>query len=127
MRGRYIAQIAREILVAAPCDQPLPQDDMGREPLHDHAIEFSVVVVDLGYQRAYMGRDGGVVAALEEGPLRRHRPRRPGGANVRQRLLDADRALRSLAHDKDEIEIAVAHFADLPILWPTAEPCADVF
>ena len=83
-------------------------------------------MVDLGYQRADMRGYGAVVGILEERPFRRHRPRRSGGANIGQSLLDADRPVRSL-HDEHEIEIAIAHFANLPIFRPAAEQCANVF
>ena len=83
-------------------------------------------MVNPGYGRADMGGYGNVVGILEECPFRRHRPRRPSGANIWQSLLDADRSVRSL-HDKYEIEISIAHFADLPIFRPAAEQRANVF
>src|ERR1700676_2324263 len=83
-------------------------------------------MVDPGYRRADIWSYGNVVGILEECPFRRHRPRRPGGANIGQSLLDADRPVRSL-HDKHEIEIPIAHFADLPIFRVVAEKCANVF
>src|ERR1700730_8981056 len=54
---------------------------------------------------------------LEIGPFERNRPGRPGGANIGKGLLDADRPLRAV-HDEDQIEIAVAHFTDPPIVRP---------
>ena len=77
-------------------------------------------MVDLGYQRAYMRCDGSVVGILEERPFRRHRPGRPGGANIRESLFDADRPLRAL-DDENKIEIPIAHFAHLPMIRPSAE------
>src|ERR1700722_15183553 len=83
-------------------------------------------MVDLGYRRTGIWRYGKVVGMFEECPFGRHGPRRPGRANIRQSLLDADRPVRTL-HDKYVIEVSIAHFADLPIFRPVAEQCPHVF
>ena len=82
-------------------------------------------MVDLGYQRAYMRSDGGVIGILEECPFGRHRPRRSSDANIWESLLDANGPRRSF-HDKYQIEISIADLAHLPIFCPVAEKRANV-
>ena len=81
--------------------------------------------MDLRNQPADMGGDGTVVGVFEECPFERHRPRRSCRANIRQRLLHADRSVRSL-HDEHEIEIAVADFPHSPIFGFGSEQRANV-
>src|ERR1700722_1509915 len=82
-------------------------------------------MVDLGYERAHKWGYGNVIGILEKCSLRRHRPGGPGGANIGESLLDTDRPIPSF-HDKYEIEISIAHLADLPIFHPVAEKRANV-
>jgi hypothetical protein len=99
---------------------------MGRKPLHNRAIKFIVIMVDLGYQCAYIRSYGNVVGILEERSFRRHWPRRPSGANIWKSLLHTNRSVRSL-HDEYEIEVAIANLADFPNVGPTTEKHANVF
>ncbi len=72
-------------------------------------------MVDLGNQVADERSHGTVVGMLEIGPFERKRPGRPGGANIGKGLLDADGPPWPI-HDEDQIQIAVSHFTDLPIV-----------
>ena len=118
--GHVLPHVAREIGIAPPFDQTVPQDDVRREPFHDGAIEVGIVVIDLGNEPADVRRDGAVVRILEVCPVEGHRPGRAGGADIGQRLLGAHRPLRAL-HDEHQVHIAVPHFADLPGFRHTAQ------
>ena len=69
--------------------------------------------------------DRRVVCMFEIGALQRQRPRLAARSQIWQRLFDAYAALRAF-DDEDQIEIAIADFADAPLPGLTAKQFADL-
>ena len=78
--------------------------------------------MDLWNPPADVRGDCPIVRIFKECPIERHRPRGSGGAQVGQRLFDANRAAGPF-DDEHEIEVSVADFADLPVLGSRPERC----
>ena len=72
--GDVVAHVARQRRIFPPGNQPVPQDDVGRESLHDQAVAFAVEVMDRRYARSHVGGHGLEVGLLKEDPVRRHGP-----------------------------------------------------
>ena len=72
-----------------------------------------------------MRSDRAVIGVFIKSPLERHRPGGTRGAHIGQRLLHAHGAFGSI-DQKHEIEVAIAHFANLAIGRLTAEARTDI-
>jgi hypothetical protein len=120
-----LGDVARTARVALPLHQAAAQDDMRRQLLHDEAIEIGLVMEDGRDERPDFGTDAAEIAVFVEGAVERHRPALARRPDIRERLLDADRAGRPI-DEKDQIEIAVADLADAPGLGAAAQALADI-
>src|SRR5262249_35422975 len=70
-------------------------------------------------------RDSRIVRSLEKRAVERHGRGITSDTNIRQRLFDADGTALP-AHDKNEIEVAIAHLVNLPTVLSAAQHDADL-
>ncbi len=107
------AEVLGDARQLAAGDQRLPQDHVGRQELHDDERLGLVEMQDLRHHAGRPRLLPGQRVVFEEGALERQRPAVADEPHIGQRLLDHDRARRTL-DDEDEVEVAVADLAHLP-------------
>jgi hypothetical protein len=119
--GRDVVDEAR---ITSAGDQPLAHDDVRLQQLHGDEGERLVMVEHRWHQ---LRHQAGLVQQRQMFVVRtrqRQRPALADEAHIGQRLLDGNSAVAA-AHDEDEIEIAVADFADGPVGRRSTQPRGD--
>ncbi len=111
--GHEQADVVGDIRQLPPFDQRPPQDDVGRQILHDDQRLAFVEMIDRRHRARRSRLLPGQRVVFEEGALQRQRPAVADQADIGQGLLD-DGSSRGAFDDEDQVEIAVADLADLP-------------
>ncbi len=115
--GRHVVG---ELWIDRAADQALAQDDVRVEVGHHGERQRLVEMEELGHVRRYHRALRTERLMLEEGATHRQRPALTDQPHIGQRLLQHHAALGPFDHE-DQVEIAVAHFADLPVRRLAAE------